>query len=89
MSCCNQDQIPFTKYSILNAGVSVIRHYLDPTYDAFTPQDVKQVRLETCYECEELTSFMGKKQCKICKCFVEPKAALNDQICPYPKGRKW
>lgn len=90
MKCCDDSRKkPFTKYSLLNAGISVIRHYIDPTYDAFTTQETKEKRLEECNKCENLGEFFGKKQCKICMCFIEPKSSLVDQDCPHPNGSKW
>lgn len=87
--CCGENKGTFTKYSLLQAGASVIRHFLDPTYDAFSPPEIKQTRLEACQKCEMLGEFFGKKQCSVCKCFVEPKSALIDQKCPHPQGSKW
>ncbi len=90
MGCCGQpDKKPFTKYSLLKAGASVIRNYTDPTYNAFSSDEVKDDRLKACKDCDMLGEFFGKKQCTVCKCFVEPKAALIDQVCPHPTGSKW
>ena len=89
MGCCGSKKIPLTRYSLLQAGSSVIKHYLDPKYDAFTSPEEKAKRLEACNKCEMLGEFFGKKQCKVCSCFVEQKASLVDQNCPYPDGSKW
>lgn len=87
--CCGEKPEPFTRYSLLHAGASVIRHFLDPTYDAFSPPEIKESRLQACQECDMIGDFFGKKQCQVCKCFIEPKSALIDQKCPHPKGSKW
>ena len=88
--CCGKiNKSPFTKYSLLQAGASIIKHYLDPTYDAFSSDELKKERLEICDKCEMMGEFFGKKQCKACKCFIEPKTSLKDQKCPYPEKSKW
>lgn len=90
MSCCNEKYSgPFTKYSIVQAGQSIIKHFVDPTYNAFSSEEDKNKRLETCDSCENLEEFFTKKRCSICLCFVDAKAALNDQVCPHPSGNKW
>ena len=90
MSCCpEKEKKPFTEYSLVKAGASIIKHFTDPTYDAFVEEDIKKERLKSCENCEELTEFFGKKQCKICSCFVNAKASLVDQDCPHPNGSKW
>lgn len=88
MKCCGKKE-PFTKPSILNAGKSIIKHYLTPEYNAFSSQEIKDARLRACDSCDMLGELFGKKQCKECKCFVEPKAALIDQICEHPNGSRW
>lgn len=91
MSCCEgrKKSEPFTRYSIVEAGKSIIRHFTDPTYDAFTNEEEKKMRLEACSSCENFDTFMGKKQCKICLCFLDAKASLVDQTCPHPQGDRW
>ena len=91
MSCCpyNPDKVPFTEYSIVKAGTSLIKHFTSPTYNAFVEEAVKNKRIEVCNSCEELGEFFGKQQCKICKCFIKAKASLSDQDCPHPQGSKW
>lgn len=88
--CCQQNKkTPFTEYSLVKAGSSIIKHFVDPTYNAFVEKDVKEERLKACNSCSELEEFLGKKRCKICLCFVEAKSSLVDQDCPYPNGSKW
>lgn len=89
MSCCGGKKAPFTTYSIVEAGKSVIKHFTDPTYDAFSPEEEKVRRLKICGSCENLELFFGKKRCKICTCFVNAKASLIDQTCPHPEEDKW
>ena len=90
MSCCNNDNKPMTTtYSLMKAGSSIIKHYLNPTYNAYASEETKNERILVCKDCELLTSFMGKQQCKACKCFIELKTSLVDQTCPHPKGNKW
>jgi hypothetical protein len=89
MSCCQETKNkPFTEHSLVKAGKSLVRHFVDPSYDAFSGEDEKTKRLKACNSCEKLTDFMGKKQCSLCACFVEPKASLIDQECPHPEN-KW
>jgi len=90
MSCnCEDDKKPFTKFSLVNAGISVIKHFTDSTYNAFADEEIKKKRLDACNSCENLTEFLGKRQCKICLCFLDAKASLIDQDCPHPQGSKW
>ncbi len=90
MSCCgNQQKKPFTESSLVDAGKSVIKHFTDPTYNAFVDDETKKIRLETCNSCEESDTFMGLSRCKICLCFLDAKTALVDQDCPHPNGSKW
>ena len=90
MSCCNEKyKGPFTKYSIVQAGQSLIKHFVDPTYNAFSSEEDKNKRLKACNSCENSEEFLGKKRCKICLCFTEAKASLVDQTCPHPNGDKW
>ncbi len=78
-----------TGNSLVKAGKSIIKHFTDPTYDAFLKEEEKAERLRICNECDNLETFFGKKRCKICLCFVEAKASLADQKCPDPGGSKW
>ena len=89
MSCCRQNKKPFTQYSIVEAGKSIIKHFMDPKYNAFSDAEEKKRRVEICVSCENKEEFFGKKRCKICLCFIEPKASLVDQTCPHPTGDKW
>jgi hypothetical protein len=91
MSCCeeNKKSKPFTQYSIVEAGKSVIRHFVDPTYNAFIEEEEKNTRIKTCNSCENMEVFLSKKRCKVCLCFIEAKASLTDQTCPHPNGDKW
>jgi len=90
MSCCErQEKKPFTKYSIVEAGKSIIKHFVDPTYNAFVDEDTKKTRVKACSSCENKEEFFGKSRCKICLCFIEAKASLVEQTCPHPKGDKW
>lgn len=91
MSCCEDKnkKKPFTQFSIVEAGASVIRHFVDPTYNAFTDSEIKNKRIEICNNCENIEEFFSKKRCKICLCFIEAKASLVDQTCPHPKGDRW
>lgn len=90
MSCCNNNKkTPFTEHSLINAGASVIKHFTDPTYNAFVNDEVQQERLKICGSCEELESFISMKRCKVCLCFLDAKTKLVDQDCPHPNGSKW
>jgi hypothetical protein len=63
MSCnCEDDKKPFTKFSLVNAGISVIKHFTDSTYNAFADEEIKKKRLDACNSCENLTEFLGKRQ---------------------------
>ena len=88
MSCCEHKE-PFTKYSIVEAGTSIIKHFVDPSYNAFSAPEEKKRRIEICLICDNKEKFLGKKRCKICLCFIEPKASLEDQFCPHPNGNRW
>jgi protein-arginine kinase activator protein McsA len=90
MSCCEEKKFqPFTQHSLLNAGVSVIKHILDPNYNAFVEKEIKDERLKACNSCEMNEMFLGKKRCKVCSCFTDAKSSLLDQDCPHPGGSKW
>lgn len=90
MSCCgNKKGETFTKYSLVDAGISVIKHFTDPTYDAFVDENIKKQRIKACESCEYVSEKFGTLQCKICSCFITAKASLKDQTCPHPKGEKW
>ena len=90
MSCCKDEKkTPFTEYSIIKAGKSIIKHFTDSSYNAFVEESEKKQRLKICEDCDQSEEFMGKKRCKICKCFLTAKASLADQSCPHPDGNKW
>ena len=90
MSCgCPEDKKPFTEHSLIKAGTSVIKHFTDPTYDAFVSDEVKAERLKKCEDCDQLGELLGLKRCNICTCFINAKAALVDQDCPHPNGSRW
>lgn len=90
MSCCEDKKFqPFSQSSLVKAGASVIKHFLDPSYDAFVEKSVKEERLKSCENCEMRDEFLGKKRCKVCSCYLEAKASLIEQDCPYPGGSKW
>lgn len=89
MDCCNKNKKNFTDYSIVKAGKSIIKHYTDPAYNAFSEKEEKKRRMEICLECEMVENFLGKKRCKVCLCFIDPKTSLVDQTCPHPKNDKW
>ena len=91
MSCCQDKNKskPLTEYSIVKAGKSIIKHFTDPTYNAFVSEDIKKERISICENCEELDTIFSKKRCKICLCFIDAKASLVDQDCPYKNGSKW
>ncbi len=88
MSCNCDDSEPLLKSSLIQAGKSVIKHFLNPTYQAFVSDEIKEKRLKICNSCENLTSFLGQNQCSICKCFLGAKASLIDQNCP-DKNDRW
>ena len=46
-----------------------------------TPAEVYEERLNVCKACESLISGM----CKHCGCFVEMRAAVGKNYCPYKK----
>jgi hypothetical protein len=89
MSCCEKKFQPFTQHSLAKAGVSLIKHMIDPEYNAFVPDEVKEERLKACDSCEMQEVFLGKKRCKVCSCFTNAKASLQEQDCPHPGGSKW
>lgn len=49
--------------------------------DLKTPDEDYQQRLTVCKECERLINGM----CNACGCFVEMRAALKKNKCPYKK----
>jgi len=89
MSCCGGKKTPFTKHSIVKAGVSVIKHFTDPTYNAFCTEEEKNDRVKVCETCENIEEFYDRPRCKVCLCFINAKASLKDQTCPHPNGDKW
>ena len=42
-------------------------------------------RINTCMDCENL---LRKKRCKLCGCFIDPKARLLTERCPDNKWNK-
>lgn len=42
-------------------------------------------RLKICAKCDKRKWFV----CNICKCPLNVKARLSDEICPHPLGDKW
>lgn len=44
-------------------------------------EQIYEVRLQICKECDALINGM----CKYCGCFVEMRAAINHNSCPYKK----
>jgi len=42
-------------------------------------------RLELCMECDNLINGM----CKLCGCFVEMRAAVNNNYCPHGEKKWW
>ena len=89
MSCCQNSPKPFTDYSLIKAGKSLIKHFIDPTYNAFITDEAKNERINECLNCDKIEDFLGKKRCQVCLCFIEAKASLIDQDCPHPNGSKW
>lgn len=51
--------------------------------DNWTMEEVRDARLKICGECPELNLI---RQCKVCHCFVDAKAWLENAYCPI---RKW
>lgn len=89
MSCCGKKGKPTTEHSLVKAGKSVIRHFTDPNYNAFSSDEEKKKRLKACGSCDKQETFMGKNRCQVCLCFVDAKASLVDQTCPHPNGNRW
>lgn len=92
MGCCDGNKgnkKTFMGHSLFKAGKSIIKHFVDPTYNAFSSEEEKKRRIDICMNCKNKEVFMGKNRCKICYCFIEPKASLIDQWCPDPDGNKW
>lgn len=90
MGCCDGKRSKtFTQYSIVKAGKSLIKNFIDPTYNAFVDPQTKKTRLDACRKCEMLETFFNKERCKVCLCFIEPKSSLVDQSCPHPEIDKW
>ena len=90
MSCCpEREKKPFTEYSLVKAGKSIIKHFSDETYDAFVSQDLKAERLKVCSGCQHQTEVFGLKKCKACSCFLDAKASLVEMDCEHPEGSKW
>jgi hypothetical protein len=88
--CQNENNSkPFTEYSIVKASKSIIKHFTDPSYNAFVSDEVKAERLKKCEDCDLRDEFFGKKRCSVCLCFLEAKSSLVDQDCPHPQGSKW
>lgn len=52
--------------------------------DIKTPQEEYEARLNICKGCEDLLGGM----CRICGCYVELRAAIQNHYCPAVK-RKW
>lgn len=52
--------------------------------DIKTPKEAYEVRLRLCAKCENLLNGM----CRICGCYVELRAAVQNQYCP-AVNRKW
>lgn len=48
-------------------------------YEIFADFSVLESRLEECDACDHLTS---SRQCEICTCFVDGKAAMAVEACP-------
>ncbi|WP_054739965.1 DUF6171 family protein [Cellulosilyticum ruminicola] len=46
-----------------------------------TDESVYKMRLQTCKDCDALINGM----CKYCGCFVEMRAAISHNSCPYKK----
>ena len=88
-NCPDQKRESLLKHSLIDAGKSIIKHFTNSSYDAFVSYEEKERRLKICEECENKIEFFGKKQCKICLCFINPKSSLKDQDCPHPEGNKW
>jgi hypothetical protein len=53
----------------------------------FVPQDVKQERLNICYDCEHYDP--DQKRCKQCGCFLEHKTKFATGSCPINKWEKF
>lgn len=49
------------------------------TGDERTPDDIYEARLQTCVECDRLLDGM----CRGCGCFVELRAVIKTNDCPY------
>jgi hypothetical protein len=90
MSCCpEREKKPFTDYSLVKAGRSIIKHFTDETYDAFVKEDDKIERLKVCEGCEFQRMVFGLKNCGACDCFLDAKASLVEMDCEHPEGSKW
>lgn len=87
MCNCNKSYSPLQ--NLVNATGDVIKGFVDNKFDPYVTSDIKQKRLNICKDCDKLTSFLGKDQCSICYCFIEPKTSLINQSCPHPDGPKW
>lgn len=87
MCDCNKNYSPVA--NAFKAATDVLKGFADSKYNPYCTKEEANRRLDICKGCDKITSFMGKPQCSICYCFVEPKTKLIDQSCPHPDGPKW
>lgn len=85
---CNCDKKYSTVSNLLDAGKEVLKGVFT-SYDPYLTSSEQSNRLEACRKCDYLGEFLGKEQCKICSCFIEPKTKMRSQSCPHPEGNKW
>lgn len=55
-------------------------------YQALTPVEVLDARLDQCMNCEELVE--ETQQCAVCTCFVDAKVSLALEQCPKKKWKR-
>ena len=70
-------------FRAIRAGCRVIRQKIAGRAVLVDDETLRQ-RLEACEKCPELDR--DSRQCKVCTCFVDVKAALSTEKCP---RRRW
>lgn len=74
--CLIRDMVEYEEYQNM---FEYIRNISD---DIKSSQELYEKRMEICKECDMLLSGM----CRKCGCFVEMRAAVENNYCP---GKKW
>ena len=78
--------------SLVEQGKNLAKTVADVTRNVlnkrgiFATEEIKQERLKICDSCEWINTEKINKRCRVCGCFVFPKASIILEECP--KG-KW